>query len=335
MDPARSSGIRQQEQELQTPPFEFHSDEENSTLVDGVAYLSLCASGTTDTAPEPFYLGPSPGATIARMIPSSIFRPTRRSTIHSMQVQVNLVRPTLPCHRSPGLTHPSSDIEPSAAKKPQITEGPLSGNFGDYPPRHVAQSLFTVFFDRLHTRWPILDRQLYQMVFEEQYSRKVLPTEQKSILHLIYAISSSFLQLTKKNCEVDPERHFAAALVPMDHILEAHNLATQQFLVLLALYGKRHPYGAGSWSQVRYAVTLCIELGLHRKRSERPSMAKISPRDSEIRRRVFWACYCLDRETSSLLGRSPAISDRDINCEVIDTAFCSGSHRISIKAKDM
>jgi hypothetical protein len=39
-------------------------------------------------------------------------------------------------------------------------------------------------------------------------------------------------------------------------------------------------------------------------------------RDAEIRRRNFWACYCLDRVTSIVLGRAFAIADRDINVEV-------------------
>lgn len=100
----------------------------------------------------------------------------------------------------------------------------------------------------------------------------------------------------------------------MDYILEQHNLATVQFLLLLAVHGQRSPFGAGCWSQVRYAMTLCIELGLHRKQPTAPSPH--APRDAEIRRRVFWACYCLDRMTSVVLGRTFAIDDRDINVEV-------------------
>lgn len=112
----------------------------------------------------------------------------------------------------------------------------------------------------------------------------------------------------------DMQRHFAAAVQPMDYILEQHSLSTVQFLILLAVYGRRLPYGAGTWSQIRYTITLCIELGLHRKRTTR--LPSLSARDLEIRRRVFWACYCLDRETSLLLGRTFAIADRDINVQV-------------------
>lgn len=105
-----------------------------------------------------------------------------------------------------------------------------------------------------------------------------------------------------------------AATASMDHVLDRHDLATLQFLVLLGVHGQRSPYGAGAWSQVRYATSVCIEMGLHRKRSTIASPEQ--RRDAEIRRRVFWSCYCLDRMTSIVLGRAFAIADRDINVEV-------------------
>lgn len=290
------------------------SEDDDTSLVDGVAYLSLCASGTTDTAPEPFYLGSSSGATIARMIQSSIFRSSKLSLPHpSSPGTQDVLRPTLtPVPRSPAFE---------------------AGPHCEFPPRAQATALFAVFFDRLHTRWPILDRKLYYHLFEQQYNQGALPLLQRSIMHLIYAISSRFLQLTKKNHHVDPQvatplpllpeptmslthsqAHFAAAIEPMDYILEQHNLATVQFLVLLAIHGQRSPYGAGAWSQIRYALTTCVELGLHRVRTmNAPSR---TPRELEIRRRVFWACYCQDRTTSLLLGRTFGIADRDINVEL-------------------
>jgi transcription factor-like protein len=105
-----------------------------------------------------------------------------------------------------------------------------------------------------------------------------------------------------------------SATEPMDYILEQHNLATVQFLLLLGVHGQRSPYGAGAWSQIRYATSVCIEMGLHRKRTR--TVSPEHARDVEIRRRIFWSCYCLDRVTSIVLGRAFAIADRDINVEV-------------------
>lgn len=123
-----------------------------------------------------------------------------------------------------------------------------------------------------------------------------------------------------------------AATEPMEHILKQHDLATVQYLILLGVHGQRSPYGAGAWAQIRYATCICIEMGLHRRRTQSGTPAQ--HRDAEIRRRAFWACYCLDRVTSIVLGRAFAIADRDINVEVrsftvevVVTNFLSASER--------
>ncbi|KAK7180854.1 fungal specific transcription factor domain-containing protein [Paraphaeosphaeria sporulosa] len=277
-------------------------EEEDSTVVDGVAYLSLCASGTTDAAPEPFYMGSSSGATIARLIQSAIFNGRKASSVPAQ-------RETL---RSDSVSSFGSSIPtPSFVNR-----------FYPYPQPSQAQRLFSVFFNRMHTKWPILDRTVYEKVYERQYDQASLPIIERCTLHLIYAISARFLQLTKQQrIDVDPEAHFVAAIEQMDYIMERHNTLTVQFLTLLAVYGQRSPYGAGVWSQVRYAMTLCVELGMHRKPTA--NSPQRDPRDLELRRRIFWSCYCLDRLTSMLLGRTFAISDHDINVELpsSDTAF--------------
>lgn len=102
----------------------------------------------------------------------------------------------------------------------------------------------------------------------------------------------------------------------MSYILEQHSLASLQFLVLLGVHSQRSPYGAGAWSQIRYATSICIEMGLHRKRLAPRTDSEKQARDEELRRRIFWSCYCLDRATSIVLGRAFAIADRDINVEV-------------------
>ncbi|KAF5644057.1 positive regulator of purine utilization [Fusarium sp. NRRL 52700] len=269
---------------------------ERNSIIDGVAYLSLCASGTAEATPDPSYLGSSSGAAIARMIQRSIFHNSRNG----------ITRPrNFPRQPNPSVDPYLESLAPALHLHPDETSH-------SFPFPDEARHLFDIFFDRMHTRWPILDRKKYTELFELQYQQGALSITQRSIMHLIYAIAARFEQLTRKPSQVDPEKHLLAAIEPMDYILEQHNLATVQFLLLLAVHGQRSPYGAGAWSQVRYAVSLCIELGLHRERQGPPPSADIA-RDLEIRRRAFWSCYCLDRGTSVVLGRAFAISDRDIN----------------------
>ena len=59
-------------------------------------------------------------------------------------------------------------------------------------------------------------------------------------------------------------------------------------------------------------MRLCIGLGFHRRASLNNSTFLVA----EMRKRIFWACYCMDRQLSITLGRPFAISDHDIDIDV-------------------
>jgi hypothetical protein len=158
--------------------------DERTSLVDGVAYLSLCASGTTDTTHEPYYVGSSSGATIARVIQSSIFRNSGGGAAKRPTV-------TQDC-QSPETSRPTASIN---------SDEPLY----EFPDPEQALMLFDVFFERIHTRWPLLDRVVYATIFEKQYIHGSLTITERSTLHLIYVITARFLSLTRKPCGVDYE----------------------------------------------------------------------------------------------------------------------------------
>jgi len=269
---------------------------DGDSLVDGVAYLSLYASGAREASQEPHYLGASSGATIARFIQSSIF------------FTADSVRPDADVHKR----------NPNPCSTDEQPESPLSVEALDtttrFPEVNTAGLLLITFFDRIHTRWPLLDRDDYMSLFERRETPDALTMVQRSIFHLLFAITARFLSLTRKPSGVDSELHFAAATEHMDQILEQHSLATVQFILLLAVHGQRSPYGAGAWAQVRYAMSMCIEMGLHRSRPRAKSSTDV--KDNELRCRAFWSCYSLDCSISKVLGRPFAIDDKDIDVEM-------------------
>lgn len=156
----------------------------DSSLVDGVAYLSLYASGATDAAPEPHFLGSSSGATIARFIQSTIFRDSDWKASG---------RPASRDHDYPQSIPESSD--PLDAVETVV----------NFPQVQTARMLFDTFFDRIHTRWPLLNRGVYEKLFERQYTPGALSLVQKSTFHLMYAITARFLLLTRKPCGIEAE----------------------------------------------------------------------------------------------------------------------------------
>ncbi|CAK7224838.1 hypothetical protein SCUCBS95973_005655 [Sporothrix curviconia] len=129
------------------------------------------------------------------------------------------------------------------------------------------------------------------------------------VLHLIYAIGGRFLETTGESGHFFPEHHHTAALKLLDEILQMHDLRSVQTLMLLAIHCLRAPQGPGAWTYVGLAMRIAIDLGLHRRTAamRRPSL------DNELKKRLFWSCYNLDRQVSITLGRPFTISDRDID----------------------
>lgn len=159
--------------------------EDGTSLVEGVAYLSLCAAGTTDTNREPYYVGSSSGATIARVIQSSIYRRLGTAGLTAPPQDVPVTSPTV------------QHVQPTCSEL-DVCESAL-------PDQLQARMLFDLFFERIHPRWPLLDRAIYEDLFDMQYLPGNLTITQRSILHLIYAITARFLAVTKKPCGVDDE----------------------------------------------------------------------------------------------------------------------------------
>jgi hypothetical protein len=94
---------------------------------------------------------------------------------------------------------------PSTDKAAQPAICDLSAPSAALPSYSDAHMLFDFFFERIHPRWPLLDRAVYEDIFDEQYLPGTLSIAQRSILHLIYAITARFLAVTKKPCGIDDE----------------------------------------------------------------------------------------------------------------------------------
>lgn len=121
-----------------------------------------------------------------------------------------------------------------------------------------------------------------------------------------------------------PEEHYEAALQHIDIVLALRDQRSVQLLLLLALYCLRGSKNPGAWTLAGLAVRQCIELGLHRKTAHQDVTMEV-----ELKARIFWSCYYLDRGVSVALGRPPAISDGDIDVEVRKEDTCAGRRRFN------
>jgi hypothetical protein len=175
----------------------------------------------------------------------------------------------------------------------------------------TAELLLEGYLKHISTRWVVLYR-VHVLELHTKNSQQTLNAPfDVSTLNLVYAIGGRFLETVGEVGLFTPERFYQAALEQLDTVLQAADIAAVQTLLLHAIYCLRAPRGLSAWTNVGLATRICVSLGLHRKTPKsKPSLA------NEVKKRVFWSCYCLDRQVSIILGRPFAISDRDIDAEV-------------------
>lgn len=177
-------------------------------------------------------------------------------------------------------------------------------------PQDIADRLLRGYLKHISTRWPIL----HSNYIRSLHARRAYLADpyEKSALHLIYASGGRFLETTGQTGPFYCERHHDAGIEHLDEILQYHDVRSVQILILLAIYSLRAPQGPGAWTCIGLAMRTCIDLGMHR----RSPVGRFSILESEMRKRIFWTCYCLDRQISIILGRPFAISDQDIDVEL-------------------
>ena len=132
------------------------------------------------------------------------------------------------------------------------------------------------------------------------------------------------LKLTEQYDYTPPESFFFTALQYISAARESHSVHNIEAMTLLVLYNLRSPSKSGIWYMIGLAMRTCVDLGLHRE----AYYSTVKPYEGQLRRRLFWTVYFLERVIAVSVGRPYSIADRDIDAglplEIDDTVRDDG-----------
>ncbi|RDW58435.1 hypothetical protein BP5796_12365 [Coleophoma crateriformis] len=248
------------------------------------------------------FIGGTSTLTLARML-ESILVCNGKEQVTFQQTGVNLI--TSPDPTSPNMTTPG--------------EASLDAreNYGrSYPysiynmQAETADKLLLAYFKHVAVNFPVVHS---AQIKDYHHRRTVLEDPyEESILNLVYALGGQFLETTGDLGNYQWRHHHEAALEKREKILRLRDTRELSYLLLLIQLCVRVPRDVGGWTFVGIAMRLCVELGLHRKQRSHADRNL----QSELEKRLFWACYYFDRDFAIALGRPPSISDHDIDVEL-------------------
>jgi len=213
----------------------------------------------------------------------------------------------------------------------------LLANSAEPPNDEMGARILNAYFTRLHPRYPFLDRAEVWRLHEERWRLASTKPEDLSKaerfgifkLYLVYAIGATMIQLSEKYCYTPPEvspvmllsivpladstkRFYMTALQHVSAAREARSIQNIEAMTLLVIYHLRSASSHGMWYMIGLAMRTCIDLGLHRKANS----TNLDPFTAQMRRRLFWTVYYLERVIAISLGRPVSISDRHIDLEL-------------------
>lgn len=175
--------------------------------------------------------------------------------------------------------------------------------------------ILDAYLTRVHLRYPFLDR---SDIIERHQNRFVqknsAPKDQYGTfkIYMIYAIGATMLKLTEQYDYTPPENFFMTALQYISAARESHSVHNIEAMTLLVLYNLRSPSNSGIWYMIGLAMRTCVDLGLHRE----AHYGNVPPYEGQLRRRLFWTVYFLERVIAVSVGRPYSIADRDIDAQL-------------------
>jgi len=203
------------------------------------------------------------------------------------------------------------------------------------PPRPVATFLTNVFFNHATSVYYYVDRCWFDETLDNIYTKPVSLRSKDvtaiCVVLMVLAVGTQYVHLES------PDRHktsstgtatdsgvqssweleigsgfYRQVAKLLSEVIHAGSLLSVQVLLLLGLYSLPIDASGLSYIYLNLAIKVAIQNGMHRKVSRNV----LDPRTKEIRRRIWWTVYCMERKIGIYHGRPISIVQSDIDADL-------------------
>lgn len=162
------------------------------------------------------------------------------------------------------------------------------------PPRFAATPLIQHYLNNIFTLLPIFEEAALYSSVDAMYQQGDIatPWDRWSVRMVLAIACLSQSNQRGDTYYTDAVGHMSAALENAEDVLHPGYVTSIQALVLWTIYATMDPHHFDSWTLVGAASRAMVDLGIHQDPSKNKA---ISRPKLEVRRRVYWCVYSLDR----------------------------------------
>ncbi|KAI1505319.1 fungal-specific transcription factor domain-containing protein [Biscogniauxia marginata] len=214
------------------------------------------------------------------------------------------------------LTSPQSPVVSTAPSPPVTT--PTSDSLLILPTESRARHLMKLYFQNTGSLFPFISERKVLASYQHWKDRRFsgIPRSLLCLFNAIFAFATYMSAkpgevVSKKAVESDTFFNRALGLSALSY-QQTSDIETIQYLLLLSQYCQNTERPEVTWSLHGLAVQAAMRLGLH----SQSRMNRFRGLEREVRKRLWFGCFILDRTLSMTLGRPPTIQDNHMNLEL-------------------
>lgn len=165
----------------------------------------------------------------------------------------------------------------------------------DLPPRQTAQDLIQYYLANVYSLYPFFLETSLLNIVDDLYRKdeRVVRDSDYWLFYMVLAIGSMAQSKGRRDSlHADGVGYVSMALKYAEKALTPGYATQIQSLLLLTIFGLLDPSHFDSWHLIGITARAIIDLGLHQ---DPPSSAVPDKSALDLRRRIFYSAYALDR----------------------------------------
>ncbi|KAF8461868.1 fungal-specific transcription factor domain-containing protein [Kalaharituber pfeilii] len=183
------------------------------------------------------------------------------------------------------------------------------------PSRHTATQLIQHYFDKIYTLLPCFSETGFfgslDSVYRDEASASAFDCY---MVYMVLGVGTMSLSRSRDSAAAHNAACFVkTALEYAPAVITPANICGVQATLMLAQYSMLEPQHFNSWYLIGVASRILIDIGLHH---EPQRVLKLKPAELELRRKIFYCVYSMDRSISMVLQRPFSFSDDAIDVQL-------------------
>jgi proline utilization trans-activator len=191
----------------------------------------------------------------------------------------------------------------------------VDGAVAVLPDRQFADTLVNSYFAIFNRDRPLLHHATFQEVYEHLWQGRAVGSSWLVCVYMVFVfgIEGCTSSVDVESRDQFQERYTGLVRGLLPDVLSGAALVDIQALLIYGMYMFFHGQRDYCWNLSGSAVRMAQAIGLHRGDAADLRLKTVVER--ELRKRVFWQMYILERFECSSLGRPPSIDNFDCTVE--------------------